>query len=85
MFIYIAGHFKLCIHFNITFVKYLILCACLLKTYTNCADFWMFLSESWQRIFIFFLSITSKLILGPTQPPSQWVPGFFPVGKGDGA
>jgi hypothetical protein len=25
------------------------------------------------------------LVLGLTHPPSQWVPGFFPVGKGDGA
>lgn len=41
---------------------------CLLKTHTHCDGFWMFSSESCQRIFIFLLSKISKLILGPTQP-----------------
>jgi hypothetical protein len=29
---------------------------------------------------IFNFSKISRLDLGPTQPPMQWVPGFFPQG-----
>jgi hypothetical protein len=29
-------------------------------------------------------SKTSRSTLGPTQPPIQWVLGFFPVGRGGG-
>jgi hypothetical protein len=30
----------------------------------------------------FFFATTSRLALGPTQPPIQWVPGAFPGSKG---
>lgn len=30
---------------------------------------------------MFFSSKMSRLAIGPTQPPTQWVPGFLPEGK----
>jgi hypothetical protein len=30
---------------------------------------------------VFLFSETSTPVLGPTQPPKQWVPGFFPEDK----
>jgi hypothetical protein len=36
-----------------------------------------------QEIFVF--SKASRLALGPTQRPLQWIPGFFPGGKTAGA
>ena len=41
-------------------------------------------AECWQGQYIFF-SETSRLTLRPTQPPIQWVPGFFLEGKAAGA
>jgi hypothetical protein len=38
--------------------------------------------ESWQKRNIFLFCKTSVLALGPTQPPTQWVPVLFPVGGG---
>jgi hypothetical protein len=36
--------------------------------------------ESWQGLGIFLFTIASRAALGPTQPPSQWVPGVLSVG-----
>jgi hypothetical protein len=36
--------------------------------------------ESWQEQKIFLFSNILRLALGPTQPPNQWVLGFFPGG-----
>jgi len=38
--------------------------------------------DSQQRLGIFLFTTTSRMALGPTQPPIQWVPvAFFPGGK----
>lgn len=34
---------------------------------------------------IYLSSKTSRLAMGPTQPPTQWVQGFCPGGKAAGA
>jgi hypothetical protein len=40
--------------------------------------------ESWLGKWVFIFSKTSRLALLPTQPPAQWVPGFFPETKASG-
>jgi len=37
--------------------------------------------ESWKWQEILFFSKSSRLPLEPTQPPTQWLSGFFPGGK----
>jgi hypothetical protein len=38
--------------------------------------------DSQQGLGIFLFTTTSRIALGPTQPPIQWVPvAFFPGGK----
>jgi hypothetical protein len=41
--------------------------------------------KSQQRLGIFLFTTTSRLALGPTQPPIQWVPGALSEGKAAGA
>jgi len=36
--------------------------------------------ESWQGLGIFFFTTMSRLTLGPTQPPIQWIPGALSLG-----
>jgi hypothetical protein len=46
-------------------------------------DDWRF--ESQRGLGIFLFTTMSRLALGPTQPPFQWVPGALPLGvKGTG-
>jgi hypothetical protein len=39
--------------------------------------------ESRQRLGIFFFTTASRLDLGPTHLPIQWVPGALSLGKSD--
>jgi len=41
-------------------------------------DDWGF--ESQQELGIFLFAIASRLALGPTQPPIQWIPRVFSLG-----
>jgi hypothetical protein len=41
--------------------------------------------ESRKGLEIFLFTTASRLALGPTQPPIQWVPGPLPLGKAAGA
>jgi hypothetical protein len=34
--------------------------------------------QDFKQGFFFLFSKTSRLVLGPTQPPTEAVPGFFP-------
>jgi hypothetical protein len=36
--------------------------------------------DSWQGLGIFFFTTVSRPVLGPTQPPIQWVPGALFLG-----
>jgi hypothetical protein len=36
--------------------------------------------DSWQGLGIFLFTTTSRMALGPTQPPIQWVPGVLSLG-----
>jgi hypothetical protein len=36
--------------------------------------------DPWQGLGIFLFTTTSRMALGPTQPPIQWVPGAVPLG-----
>jgi hypothetical protein len=33
--------------------------------------------ESWQGLEIFLFTTLSRPVLGPTQPPNQWIPGVL--------
>jgi hypothetical protein len=36
--------------------------------------------DSWQGLGIFLFTIASRMALGPTQPPIQWIPGALSLG-----
>ena len=49
---------------------------------SNCL---LYLPSYWQRQEIFTFSEMSRPALGPTQPPNEWIPGFFPRDNAAGA
>jgi hypothetical protein len=36
--------------------------------------------DSWQGLVIFLFTTVSRTVLGPTQPPIQWIPGALSLG-----